>query len=141
MNHERSVNYFHSQKANKKLIECSFALLACWRLNEAMKVSLLVAVPGGMEGKEIPITLSEFLIGRDPDCHICPSSPRVGQRHCAFLIRNQRVYLRAFDTIAGTFINDRRVDGEAQLLDGDLLKIGPLLFRLSIEASPDEPLS
>ena len=104
-----------------------------------MKVSLTVAVPGDMEGKQIPITLTEFLIGRDPDCHLCPASPRVGKRHCAFLLRNQKVFLKTFDTITGTFVNDRRVDGEVQLLDGDWLKIGPLLFRLNIEASPVQP--
>jgi pSer/pThr/pTyr-binding forkhead associated (FHA) protein len=102
-----------------------------------MKVSLTVAVPGDMEGKQIPITpLAEFLIGRDPDCHLCPASPRVGKRHCAFLLRQQKVFLKTFDTITGTFVNDRRVDGEVQLLDGDWLKIGPLLFRLNIEVSP-----
>ena len=99
-----------------------------------MKVSLTVAVPGDMEGKQIPITLTEFLIGRDPDCHLCPASPRVGKRHCAFLFRHQKVFLKTFDTITGTFVNDRRVDGEVQLLNGDVLKIGPLLFRLNIEA-------
>jgi predicted component of type VI protein secretion system len=104
-----------------------------------MKVSLTVAVPGDMEGKQIPITLAEFLIGRDPECHLCPASPRVGKRHCAFLLRHQRVFLKTFDTMTGTFVNDRRVDGEVQLLDGDWLKIGPLLFRLNIEASPVHP--
>jgi len=99
-----------------------------------MKVSLTVAVPGGMEGKQIPVPLPEFLVGRDPECHLCPASPRVGKRHCAILLRSQKVFLKTFDTVSGTFVNDRRVDGEVQLLDGDVLKIGPLLFRLNIEA-------
>src|SRR5262245_17573290 len=100
-----------------------------------MKVSLTVAVPGGMEGKQIPVPLPEFLVGRDPECHLCPASPRVGKRHCVILLRSQKVFLKTFDTVSGTFVNDRRVDGEVQLLDGDLLKIGPLLFRLNIEAA------
>jgi predicted component of type VI protein secretion system len=118
------------------LIECSFALQVRSGLNERMKVSLTVAVPGDMEGKQIPVSLAEFLIGRDPDCHVCPASPRVGKRHCAILLRNQKVFLKTFDTVSGTLVNDRRVDGEVQLLDGDWLKIGPLLFRLNIEAAP-----
>jgi len=116
------------------LTECSFALPAFSALNVSMKVSLTVAVPGGMEGKQIPVPVPEFLVGRDPECHLCPASPRVGSRHCAILLGSQKVFLKTFDTVSGTFVNDRRVDGEVQLLDGDLLKIGPLLFRLNIEA-------
>jgi pSer/pThr/pTyr-binding forkhead associated (FHA) protein len=98
-----------------------------------MKVSLTVAVPGDMEGKTIPITVAEFLIGRDPDCHLCPGSTRVGKRHCALLVQNHKVFLQDLGTMTGTFVNDRRVEGTVQLLDGDWLKIGPLLFQLSIE--------
>src|SRR4051794_14148341 len=35
-----------------------------------MKLSLEVLTPGKGEGKIIPITLSQFLIGRDPQCHL-----------------------------------------------------------------------
>jgi len=136
MNHELSVNF----GVHKRRTLSSSNVLLLYRpvriLNENMKVSLTVAVPGDMEGRQIPITLAEFLIGRDPDCHLCPASPRVGKHHCAFRLRQQKVFLKTFDTITGTFVNDRRVDGEVQLLDGDWLKIGPLLFRLNIEATP-----
>jgi pSer/pThr/pTyr-binding forkhead associated (FHA) protein len=100
-----------------------------------MKVSLTVAVPGDMEGKKIPITLAEFVIGRDPQCNLCPGSPRVGSRHCALLIRANKLFLKNFDRLTGTFVNDRRIDGEVQLLDGDWLKIGPLLFCVNIEVT------
>jgi len=100
-----------------------------------MRVSLTVAVPGDMEGKQIPVTIAEFLIGRDPACHLCPGSPRVGKRHCALLVRHNKVFLKNFDHATGTYVNDRRIDGEVQLMHGDLLKIGPLLFQLNIEAA------
>jgi hypothetical protein len=48
-----------------------------------MKLSLVVLTPGKMEGKSIPITLSQFLIGRDPQCHLRPASALVSKRHCA----------------------------------------------------------
>jgi pSer/pThr/pTyr-binding forkhead associated (FHA) protein len=105
-----------------------------------MKVSLTVAVPGDMEGKKIPITLAEFVIGRDPQCHLCPGSPRVGSRHCALRVRANKVFLKNFDRHTGTYVNDRRIDGEVQLLNGDWLKIGPLLFCVNIEAAPSSTL-
>ena len=111
-----------------------------------MKLSLVVLNPGRMEGKAIPITVAEYLIGRDPQCHLCPGSTRVGNRHCALLVQNRKVFLQDYNTMTGTFVNERRVEGKVQLLDGDWLKIGPLLFRLNIETdagqhSPHEDLA
>src|SRR5262249_25295259 len=65
----------------------------------------------------------------------CPASPRVGNRHCALVIQGHRVFIQNHDTITGTFVNDRRIDGMVQVFHGDWLKIGPLLFRLNIEVS------
>ena len=36
-----------------------------WLGGRSMKLSLVVLTPGKMEGKSIPVTLSQFLIGRD----------------------------------------------------------------------------
>jgi pSer/pThr/pTyr-binding forkhead associated (FHA) protein len=99
----------------------------------AMKVSLTVAVPGDMQGMSIPIRLAEFLIGRDPRCHLCPDSTAVGRIHCLLHLRDDGVFLRNLDQRTGTFVNDRHIEGEIQLLDGDRLRIGPLLFDTRIE--------
>ena len=39
-----------------------------------MKISLVVA-QGVHTGKVIPVTAAEFVIGRDPQCHLRPASP------------------------------------------------------------------
>jgi pSer/pThr/pTyr-binding forkhead associated (FHA) protein len=98
-----------------------------------MKVSLTVAVPGEMEGKSIPIALSEFVIGRDPHCHLCPNSTAVAPLHCLLQRRDNQVFLKSLDPNARTYVNDREIDGEIQLFDGDRLRIGPLLFDTRIE--------
>ncbi|HXG11482.1 MAG TPA: FHA domain-containing protein [Gemmataceae bacterium] len=99
-----------------------------------MKVSLVVLTPGKSEGKIIPITLSQFLIGRDPQCHLRPASASISKRHCAILIRDNKVFVRDFDSTNGTFVNDRQIKGEIELRPDDRLKIGPLLFAIRIEA-------
>jgi pSer/pThr/pTyr-binding forkhead associated (FHA) protein len=106
-----------------------------------MKLTLVVLTAGKWEGKVIPITLSQFLIGRDPQCHLRPASPVISKRHCAVLVRNGKVFVRDFDSTNGTFVNDRQVKGEVELKHEDQLKVGPLAFtvRLEVEAPAAAP--
>src|SRR5436190_526243 len=98
-----------------------------------MKVSLVVMNPGKTAGHTIPITLSQFIIGRDPQCNLRPASPIISKRHCAILVKNGRVTLRDFDSTNGTIIDDAPVKGEVPLENDQILKIGPLTFRVLIE--------
>src|SRR6516162_6051350 len=100
-----------------------------------MKLNLVVLTPGKTQGKAIPITLSQFLIGRDPQCHLRPASAIISKRHCALMARGEQAFLRDFDSTNGTFLNDQQVKGEVELHHGDQLRIGPLLFRVHLEAS------
>src|SRR5262245_59341902 len=100
-----------------------------------MKLSLIVLTPGKMEGKTIPVRLPEFLIGRDPQCHLRPASPLINKRHCALLNCENRVFVRDFGTPNGTLINGNPIKGETSLANGDRLKVGPLEFRVVVETS------
>src|SRR5690348_15369570 len=53
-----------------------------------MKLSLLVMTPGKQEGKALEIKLSQFVVGRDPQCHLRPASPLISKRHCAIIQRD-----------------------------------------------------
>jgi pSer/pThr/pTyr-binding forkhead associated (FHA) protein len=100
-----------------------------------MKLSLVVLTPGKMEGKNIPVTLSQFLIGRDPQCQLRPASALISKRHCAILNREEKAFIRDFDSTNGTSVDDEPVKGERELKDGDTLKVGPLAFRVALEAA------
>lgn len=95
----------------------------------------LIVVTGTTSGKEIPIRMPEFVIGRDPECHLRPASPMISKKHCAFVINGQRVLFKDFGSTNGSFINDVRVEGEAVLKDGDVVKFGPLTFKAKMEAT------
>jgi pSer/pThr/pTyr-binding forkhead associated (FHA) protein len=98
-----------------------------------MKVSLVVMSQGKDCGKSIPITLSQFLIGRDPQCQLRPSSVLISKRHCGVLVKNGKVLLRDFGSTNGTYVNDEVVQAECQLNHDDVLKVGPLTFRVQID--------
>jgi pSer/pThr/pTyr-binding forkhead associated (FHA) protein len=100
-----------------------------------MKLSLVVLTPGANQGKSLEIKLSQFVVGRDPQCHLRPASPMISKRHCAILVREGKAFVRDFDSTNGTFINNKPVKGEMELHNGDQLKIGPLLFAAKLETS------
>lgn len=99
-----------------------------------MKFSLIV-VSGTTTGKEIPIRMPEFIIGRDPDCHLRPASPMISKRHCSFVLAGERVLFKDYGSTNGSFVNDTRVEGETYLKDGDMVKFGPLAFKVKLEAT------
>ncbi|MCI0685164.1 MAG: FHA domain-containing protein [Gemmataceae bacterium] len=100
-----------------------------------MKVSLVVATAGKSLGQVIPITLAQFVIGRDPQCNLRPASALISKRHCAILTKSGQVFVRDFDSTNGTFINDQPVKGELPLQHDDVLKVGPLAFKVQIEGA------
>jgi len=100
-----------------------------------MKLSLVVLSEGKAKGHAIPITLSQFIIGRDAQCHLRPASALISKRHCAILVKNGKVFVRDFDSTNGTSVNDEPLKGERQLNNEDLLKVGPLEFRVKMEGT------
>lgn len=107
-----------------------------------MKISLVVA-SGVHAGKAIPVTAPQFVIGRDPQCQLRPASPSISKRHCAVFVRGRQVLIRDFGSTNGTFVNDKLVEGEVELHDGDAVKVGPLDFKISLSTAdaPPKPTS
>lgn len=104
-----------------------------------MKVSLVVA-SGAHQGKAIPITGPQFLIGRDVGCHLRPASQAVSKQHCAVLVRDGHIFIKDFGSTNGTLVNDVLIKGaEVQVIDGASLKLGPLDFTIRIEVSAPQP--
>jgi pSer/pThr/pTyr-binding forkhead associated (FHA) protein len=100
-----------------------------------MKMSLVVLTEGKLLGKSIPITLSQFIIGRDPQCQLRPASALISKRHCAVIVRGAKIFVRDFDSTNGTFVNDEPVKGEREVKHDDTLKVGPLTFRVVVEGA------
>ena len=100
-----------------------------------MKLSLVVLTPGANQGKALEIKLSQFVVGRDPQCHLRPASPMISKRHCALIQRDGKAFVRDFDSTNGTFVNNAPIKGEVELHDGDQLKMGPLSFKVAMDTA------
>ena len=103
-----------------------------------MKISLVVLTAGKMMGKEIPITAAEFRIGKDPSCQLKPATG-VSDKHCAFLVKQGKLFLVDLGSAEGTFVNDNKISVEVELKPKDKVKVGPLLFEVKIEAPAAKP--
>jgi pSer/pThr/pTyr-binding forkhead associated (FHA) protein len=106
-----------------------------------MKLSLMVINAGKASGQTIPIKIAQFVIGRDPQCNLRPASAMISKRHCAVIIKGAQVFLRDFESTNGTFLNDVKVEGEVALKHDDVVKVGPLTFKVVIEGTvaPSKP--
>jgi pSer/pThr/pTyr-binding forkhead associated (FHA) protein len=95
-----------------------------------MRVHLTV-ISGRHRGQTIPVTQSPFLIGRDPAAHLRPASPAIEKQHCAIVVKDGKAMVQDF--AKSTRLNERPIEGAAELTDGDCLQVGPLAFRFCID--------
>lgn len=92
--------------------------------------AVLKVVGGKQDGKLIPLNTKKFLIGREQDCHLRPSSESVSRHHCAITIDDFTVRVRDLGSSNGTSINGKRIIGVHEANPGDALQIGTLDFEI-----------
>ncbi len=94
----------------------------------------LVVVEGRPLGAVVPVKVSPFIIGRDPGCQLRPKNPTASGRHSAIFLREDQVVVGDLGSTNGTLVNDQCLHAgeEVQLLDGDRLQVGQLIFVVRI---------
>jgi eukaryotic-like serine/threonine-protein kinase len=110
-----------------------------------MLVNLRV-MAGPYKGRIFTFTQHDsFLIGRNPDAHLClPEDRYFSRNHCLLEINPPRSFLRDLGSTNGTFVNGQRVR-EVFLNNGDRIQCGEtvLTVEVGIENSkvphPDQP--
>ncbi len=102
----------------------------------SVRASLVVVKSDGST-KEVAITSPRLVVGRDSDCQIRIPLADVSRRHCELLFAGDRVALRDLGSSNGSFVNGERVS-ESQLSAGDVLGVGPCLFVVRLDGSPED---
>ncbi|MEM9701347.1 MAG: FHA domain-containing protein [Planctomycetota bacterium] len=98
----------------------------------------LVVRGGKHEGKRLVLEKGRFLIGREQDCDLRPSSDLVSRHHCVFHIDDYTVRLRDLGSTNGTLVNGKSLSGEKTLSAGDRVTVGKLTFEVALKEVADE---
>lgn len=90
----------------------------------------LQLVHGRPHGQDLSFDRGDYLVGRGNECHIQPNSDWVSRQHCLLRVTPSDAWVRDLGSGVGTLINGVRLLGEHQLTAGDLLEVGPLVFKV-----------
>ncbi len=87
------------------------------------------------EGKitNVPLVRNELSIGRAEENTIRLDERNVSRKHAILSIKEGRIFIKDLKSYNGVWINGDPIDGEVELLPGDLLEIGD--YHLTIEDS------
>ncbi len=97
-----------------------------------MQVNLKVTA-GPYKGRIFSFTHHDsFLIGRNPDAHLClPNDRYFSRNHCLLEMNPPHSYLRDLGSTNGTFLNGHRVQ-DAFLKNGDRIQCGETILMVEV---------
>ena len=106
-----------------------------------MQVNLKVTA-GPYKGRIFSFTQHDtFLIGRNPDAHLClPDDRYFSRNHCLLEMNPPHSHLRDLGSTNGTFLNGRRVQ-EAYLNNGDRIQCGETILVVEVTTESSDLLS
>lgn len=100
----------------------------------------LVLYSGADAGRPFDLEPGATVIGRSPDAQLHVDSPGISRRHAELMLAEGAVQVRDLQSSNGTFVNEVAIDGPVPLRDGDLLRLGVLVFRFYERQSLDAAL-
>ena len=99
-----------------------------------MRVILRV-VGGKNDGREIKISVPEFIIGRGEKAHLRPSSDLISRQHCKISVKDSTVVVEDMGSRNGSFLNGEQLSKPTVAKSGDSVRVGRLHFELVIDPS------
>lgn len=98
---------------------------------------LLVIVKADGTTRDFPLSAQRTVIGRQNTCGLRIPLHSVSRKHCEVQMIDGQLLVRDLGSSNGTQINDEKVKGQAKLLAGDRLQLGPVIFTVVIDGKPE----
>jgi hypothetical protein len=90
---------------------------------------LIAESGGGLEMGERFDLIGGLSIGRSSEADVTIEDRYASGVHARIFSREGRTYIEDMNSTNGTLLNDAGLRGEAQLIDGDVVRIGDTAFR------------
>ena len=103
--------------------------------NSQRQMACLVQYSGGAIGKRYPIDQQEIVAGRSPSLAFNINDPSVSRNHVKFCYKGTDVEVEDLNSTNGTFINERKLNKPDVLRDGDMVRIGTIVFKFFAQGS------
>ena len=114
MDNKMDKTAIHQESESKKGGQVSGRKLVGW----------LVSYTWNPQGEDYQLREGKTNIGADNSSDICVNDPEVSAHHCTLLYRSGKFRIKDEFSTNGTAINDKEIDEQTELKDGDLIKIG-----------------
>jgi two-component system, cell cycle response regulator len=84
---------------------------------------------GPSMGCRYPLRDKQLILGRGDDCDIRIQDNSVSRKHAKIEPSADGYFVSDLGSTNGTFVNDRQLDGPANVQDGDYLRVGNCIYR------------
>ncbi|MBK6334121.1 MAG: GGDEF domain-containing protein [Thermomonas sp.] len=108
------------------------------------RAARVVVIHGEGLGQRVVVEAAPVLVGRSQEADLVIAHKSVSREHCRIWRDDSGYRVRDLGATNTTRVNDRRIDGEAGLADGDQLTVGESILKFisedSVEASYHEQI-
>ncbi len=89
--------------------------------------------------QEFDLAAGETVLGRSPECHVTLDDPLVSREHAKIVVEGERALFRDLGSRNGSKLNGQTMLGEAELHDGDRIRLGNQELVFSRVVAPKRP--
>src|SRR6478672_2046427 len=101
-------------------------------------VPFLRVEQGSCPGQILEVKGERVVIGRHPGCEIVLDNAAVSRQHAQICESHGSYFLEDLRSRNRTYLNDRPVDGAAELRNGDSIRLCELEFKFFVDSPPVE---
>ena len=88
------------------------------------------------EGRQVPLTQGDNVLGRARDAEVWLDAPGVSRNHARITVSGQDATVEDLDSKNGTFVRGDRITTPCRLADGDQIRLGSVVVTFRIPPAP-----
>lgn len=101
-------------------------------------MAFLKVIRGAIPGQILELYGERMVMGRHPNCQIVLDNAAVSRHHAQILESHGHFYLEDLRSRNQTYLNGTRVEGRAEIQNGDEIKVCDVGFRFHTQGAPTE---